>query len=416
MSKPRIKVSQYNLDAWQNAASGMGIAGIDKNLYDKFSFIGAKIDWQTLSWIYRYDWLAKKICDRPAKDAVRRWIVTEDKNLLTQFETLKAKKKYRQAISWARLYGGAAVLIITDDGRSAEPLDAKKVNKVVDLKVVDRYHLQPVGTVSDPFAVNFSEPEFYTTNNGTVFHHSRVQKFLGSDLTFDEAEREQYWGGSYIELYQSAIKSFQGSMQDVRHIMTESSISELKIPNLTASVVAGGTIFDAIQKRVDQFNLSKSVYRTAVMDKEEDHDFKNRQLTGLADLLDRFMTQVSAATEFPELVLFGKSPKGLNSSQEEQLDVYYDMVRGSIQEEDLMPAINTVAACLSGGNIPEWDFAPLSEPTDKEKAEIRSAEASAVASIASVAMLAPEDIIKHLNSTGHFNLPENDINPNLLDE
>ena len=410
--KPRIRLERdgsYRLDAWQNAVSGMGVAGIDKAVNTRFSFYGSKIDWITLSLMYRYDWLTRKICDRPAMDAVRRGINIEDgtnKELITGLERIGFKAKARKSISWSRLYGGAALLLIVDDGKDpSEELDPSKVKSIIDIRPVDRHHLQPLGLITDPYVINFQQPEFYTTNNGTKFHHSRVLKFTGTDLTQDQYETEQYWGGSYIELYNDVVKSFQGSTQDVRAVMTELSIGVLKIPGLTDGIAMGGDIFNKIQARLDKFNASKSIYRTAAMDKEEEFDFKNRQLSGLSDLLDRFMTIVAGATEMTELVLFGTSPSGLNASQEEQMAVYYDMVQG-IQEGELTQATNTVLACLNNGVTPEWEYNPLQSPSGDQKADMRLKEAQAIAAVADYAGLMPEDVTAHLNSTGHFDLPD----------
>ena len=409
--KPRIQVSSdgnYNLDSWANTVSGMGIAGIDKSVTTRFSYLSSKIDWITLSLMYRYDWLARKICDRPAMDATRRGITIKDssnKVILTELERLGFKSKSKKAISWGRLYGGAALLLIVEDGMTAAvPLNPSKVKRIIDIRVIDRHHLQPQGLIADAYAINFQEPEFYTTNNGTIFHNSRVLKFNGACLTQDQYETEDYWGGSYIELYNDAVKQFQGSMQDVRHIMTEQSIGMLKIPGLTNSVAMGGDIFTSIQKRLDKFNMSKSIYRTAAMDSEEEFDFKTRQISGLGDLMDRFMTNVSGATEIGELVLFGKSPSGLNASQEEQLSIYYDMVSG-VQEGDLMSATNTVLACINKGSIPEWTFKPLQEQTEAAKADTRLKEAQTMQAVADIAGLMPEAIVDHLNKTGLFDLP-----------
>ena len=413
--KPRLKPNpdgSYNFDAWQNPASGMGIRGIDKTLQGRFGTVG-KLDWRVLSAMYRYDWLARKICERPAMDAVRRWINLDDDAVLAELERLGVKKKAKQAISWGRLYGGAALLLIVEDGMTpADPLNPEKVRRVIDVKVADRHYLQPQGNITDPYATHFGEPEFYVTNAGVMFHHSRVLKFTGADLTQDQMEQELHWGGSYVELYHEVVKSFQSSMQDVRHIMTESSVGMLKIPGLTQSVAMGGNIFDSIQKRLDNFNLSKSVYRTAAMDAEEEFDYKQRQLTGLSDIMDRFMTQVAGATDLGELVLFGTSPSGLNASQEEQLAVYYDMVR-SVQEDDLMPALNTIIACLTRGKVPEWDYKPLMEPSDKEKAEVREIESRAVANIAQHVMWQPEDVKRHLNETGHFDIADDALDQGI---
>lgn len=403
-NKPRVTVdsgAKYNIDAWQNSASGMGTTTNDKSIYDQFGF-SASLKQPVLSAMYKADWLSRKICERPANDAVRRWINMDDKNILAMLEKLQIKKKAKQAVSWSRLYGGSALLLITN---SSPETPLKPSEKLIDVRAVDRYNIQPQGQIIDPYNNWFGEAEFYITNNGTHFHHSRVLKFYGTDLTQDLKDQELGWGGSYVELCQTAIKSFSASMQDVRHIMTESSIGMLKIPGLTEAIVSGGTIYDSINRRLTSFNLSKSLYRTAAMDGEEEFDFHARPLNGLSDLLDRFMTTVSGATDMPELILFGKTPSGLNASQEEQLAVYYDMVR-SIQESDLMLALNSIIGQLNGGNIPRWDYKPLLEPSDMTKADIRLKEAQAITAVADVAALMPSTIIEHLNKTGHFDLDE----------
>jgi hypothetical protein len=194
--------------------------------------------------------------------------------------------------------------------------------------------------------------------------------------------------------------------------MSEQSLGVLKIPDLTNSAAMGGDIFNAIQKRLDKFNLSKSIYRTAAMDKEEEFDFVTRQLSGLSELLDRFMTIIAGATEMGELVLFGTSPSGLNASQEEQLAVYYDMVSG-VREGDLMQATNTVLSCINKGVIPEWEYNPLQEQTEAAKADTRLKEAQTMQAVADIAGLMPEAVVDHLNKTGLFDLPTTGlIDPN----
>lgn len=100
--KPRIQVQggEYRIDAWRNEASGMGVPGMDKTLYGRFGIVG-RLDPTTLSFMYRYDWLARKICDRPASDAVRRWIKIDGDNedaLNAELERLGAKQKIKKAI------------------------------------------------------------------------------------------------------------------------------------------------------------------------------------------------------------------------------------------------------------------------------------------------------------------------------
>lgn len=205
---------------------------------------------------------------------------------------------------------------------------------------------------------------------------------------------------SYIQAYYDSVRMFQASVADIRHIMSENGIGILKVPGLSAS---GKSPREAMQRRLDAFNQGKSVYRSAAIDQQEDFSFVHRQLGGLSDLMEQFMTVVAGATDMPALVLFGKSPSGLNSSQEEIMSVYYDSIR-DIQEGDMTQAINLVTQCLSGGEVPEWDYLPLSEPSSSQMATIRLQEAQAAQIIADVAGLTGEAVIAHLNQTGAFTL------------
>lgn len=98
--KPRIQVQggEYRIDAWRNEASGMGMPGMDKTLYGRFGTVG-RLDPAALNLMYRYDWLSRKICDRPASDAVRRWIKIDGDNedqIEADLERLGAKQKIKR--------------------------------------------------------------------------------------------------------------------------------------------------------------------------------------------------------------------------------------------------------------------------------------------------------------------------------
>ena len=76
MSKQRVRVragtnaatTDDNFDGWANVASGRGVT--DKTAYDMFAPSG-ELRQETLSLLYERDWLARKVCERPAKDSTR---------------------------------------------------------------------------------------------------------------------------------------------------------------------------------------------------------------------------------------------------------------------------------------------------------------------------------------------------------
>src|SRR5690606_5520821 len=125
------------------------------------------------------------------------------------------------------------------------------------------------------------------------------------------------WGGSYVAMAWSAIAAYNETLQDASFLLKESGVGILTVPGLTTAQSMGMTASQAVMNRANTFNQGKSIYRAAVLDKEESFNFVNRSLQGIPDFVDRFATAVAGATGLSEMMLFGKSPAGLNASQEE---------------------------------------------------------------------------------------------------
>lgn len=422
MTKPRLKLNNdgtaYRVDAWSNGVSGQGVPGIDKSQATRYMpSLFSRMDQITLGLLYRTDWLSRKICQRPADDATRRFIeikglTDEQRDLVNErIESLRLRRKIKQSIAWSRLYGGAAVIRVYANGGRPDT-EYRGGGKLIDLISIDRYNLAPQDLNDDATSPYFQKPETYRATNGVVYHRSRISLFTGADLTYDQQRTEQGWGGSYVELAYEAIKSFQGSMQDVNFLLQESGIGILKMPGTTQIKAMGGGPAQALMNRANIFAEGKSIYRVGVLDAQEDFQFANRSLQGIPDILDRFMTVIAGASEMTELILFGKSPSGLNASQEEQLSSYYDIV-ATIQEGEPTDLINDVMRDLEvelGIEKIDWEWQPLLQVSSVNRATIMTNTATAIASIADVAGLEPKEVRNALNATGFWDLPEDDDN------
>lgn len=413
------KETEYNMDSWANNLSGMGIAGMDKTESTVFNPYGNKLAQQQLEAMYRYDWLSRKICERPAKDATRKFIrlAKENPAIEKKLKKLKLRQKIKKAVAWGRLFGGAGVVLITKGDDPEDELDPSKVTDIIELEVFDRYSLMPVLYDTDPESCMYQQPILYQNRFGARFHRSRVSKFIGAELTYEGTLNENYWGGSLVEAYWDAIRNLQATMQDLRAIMSELNLGILKVPGLTAGNAMGDQSPAMVnqQRRLNAFNAGKSVHRAAAIDSKEDFQFVNRSVTGVADISDRFMTSVSAATDFmPELVLFGKTPAGLNATSEEQLQVYYDGI-SDIQQDQIAPCVDLVLSCLA--DDVEWEFETLWEMSDVQKADVMQKTSQAIAAIADVTGLTPEEARMQLNQYSAWDLEESDSDaPNMVDD
>lgn len=412
------KGTEYRVDAWTNGLSGLGVPGLDKTQSTGYSVNGLGILNQfTLKSMYRNDWLSRKVCVRPAQDATRKFVQFADadlhKKLEEKFREIKLRQKIKTAISWSRLFGGAGIVLITNESDPTKPLKPSELDRLVDIEVYDRWWLNPVSYDLDYNSTNYMQPLVYQTGYGKQFHHSRICKFHGNELTREDLIENQYWGGSVVEQCYSAIRDLQATYQDVRHILTELNIGILKIPNLTNTQVQGGPAA-AVQRRASQFNATKSNQRTAVIDSKEEFNFVNRTLTGVPDVMDRFKEAAAGACDMQELVLFGKSPSGLNASQEEQMQLHYDGIE-DLRQDQVAPCIDTVLqAC--GYEGAEWSFESLWEMSDKDKATVMRDSAQAATALYNMGFT-PEQVEKQLNQLGVWDFDgEDDDAPNLLDD
>ena len=105
------------IDSLQNFVAGLGTSR-DKAAHSLYS--ATVLTDQQLSDMYRTSWLARKIIDIIPLDATRQWRAWQAKN--DNIETIEAledklaiRNKVREALTKARLFGGAALYIGTRD-------------------------------------------------------------------------------------------------------------------------------------------------------------------------------------------------------------------------------------------------------------------------------------------------------------
>jgi hypothetical protein len=119
--------------------------------------------------MYRGDFLARKLVDAPAEDATREWRQwhAEDKKTVEAIQQVeiahKLQKKTKDAITRARLYGGAALVLGVDQGESDEPLDVTKCGKgsLKFIAVMNRYELNAGPRIYNVDSPWYTRPEYY---------------------------------------------------------------------------------------------------------------------------------------------------------------------------------------------------------------------------------------------------------------
>lgn len=385
-------------DGWMNLLTGLGIKGRDKTASTTFRAC-PYFTWIELDDLYRADGLTRRIIDIVANEMMRQgWeLEGDEKDLIAgQLDELNAYAKITALIAYARLYGGALLVMGIADGRPLdEPVDEENINNIAWLHLFDRYQCQVDITcycqdLNDP---NYGMPDFYTitdnlTTNIFTVHHSRVLRMDWSLLTTRQRNINQGWGDSAIVSIYDELKNYGAAFANTSAIMQDFVNGILKIPGLSQSM-ASACGEEQLMKRLDIANLSKGVTGMFVLDGSEDYQKLSTNVSGLEGLIDRFMLSVSSVTGIPASLLFGKAPAGLNATGESDVRNFYDMVK-QLQEFKLKPVLEKLVKYLMlakdgpfiGVEPENWNvkFVPLWQNTEEQEALVRkiTAETDAI--------------------------------------
>jgi phage-related protein (TIGR01555 family) len=282
--------SELRIDgALTNVLTGMGVPGKDRKLGNSIR-INALLSENQLEELYKNGLIRRYIDAIP--EAILRHHPTitlgsttpEDENtdLIPDFNRFLQASHFdhalREVVQLQRLYGGAGLVLLLDDGGTPEePVNLKTLRGVRGYVPLSRHELIP----EDVSFTDYSKPEHYriSTNQrlepgqtesyvNTLIHSSRVARFDGLYLPWNLRARNTGWGMSCIEVIWDAFQNYEGALSGLNSLLSEGDLLVHKIPGLMQRIASGGEA--DIRKRLEINNLARSVYGALVVDKEEE--------------------------------------------------------------------------------------------------------------------------------------------------
>ncbi len=425
------------IDAFQNTLARLGTN--TPNLMEGTSYPLTRLTrkYQLMNSLYRSHWIVRKIIDVPQEDMLKNWIdlntdVTPE--LIDRFQkTIRktyTRAKILQGLKWGRLYGGAAGIIMIDGQEEilAEPLDYNSImpDSYKGLIIVDRWSgVNPsIETVEDANSPDFGLPLKYTitVQNGQSFeiHHTRVVRFLGRDLPEWEAQAEQRWGISEIELVFDELKKRDNTSWNIASLIFLANIRVLKMEGManilsTQAAKAQQNLYQALQAQ----NWIMSNMGMMVLGEKDDLDSKQFAFSGLNDIYQSFMLDIAGCAEMPVTKLFGRAPAGMNATGESDMQNYEDTLTGR-KESHLRPVLDKVlpvVALSSWGQIPDdfdYAFKPSRTLTNENRAELADKKGKVILDMFNAGLINKVQGLKELqqmeDETGMFsNITDEDI-------
>lgn len=377
-------------DGMANVVAGLGTSR-DKNYWNEWLPVVA-LGRPALENMFRGSWLARRIVTTKTNDMTREWISITWKDRAKDEEGPKAlkkaeaqfgvKRKFNEAIRWARLHGGAAIVIGIKGQDLATPLDVKTVKKdsLQYLRVFDRWRLQGApGQLDEESDVNFGMPLFYMLDSQVKIHWSRVVRFNGDPLPYDAWRNNQMWDDSVLQAAISSVNAYTGVTQGISSMIWESNVDIIRVKGFF-DLIGTKAGEEKLVKRFAASALMKSFNRLLLIDKDEEYQQKETHFAGVVATIGEFRQDLSGACDVPITRLWGQSPAGMNATGESDLTNYYDSVAG-LQETDVIPQATRVYDVLipsTLGHTPdevEITANSLWQMSDTEKATLQKLRA-----------------------------------------
>lgn len=422
MNEPTARILDEKLkDGLENLIANLG-TDLDKRAYSKFvnsKRLSDPGNIEEINALYRTDWLAGKVIDIIPNDMTREWrSFTGDIDpelvdlLVTEENRLCLPKTFNLAHKWGRLYGTAFIVMAIDDGLPVDqPLNMNSIKKggLRHIKVVDRHRMNTsdIIPINDPMNPKYGMPEYYRINETSVkIHHSRVLRFDGVMLPFDEFRRNNYFSDSVLDRLYDAITNLNTVTTSSASMVYETNVDIMKVEGLMnyLQTEAGELL---LRRRFALASTLKSFNNMLLLDSKEDFTSKTNSFSGLPDLIDRFSQILSAATDIPATRLLGNSASGMNATGEGDLKNYYDKIRSDQNFEykpllDHFDIIMAKSLGLPDGIDLEYKFNSLFQMTPEQEALLQKTKADRDAIYLDRGVVTEEIVAKELQQDGTY--------------
>ena len=409
-------------DGFSNALARLGAN--TPNLLNATEYTMSRMtrDFGTLNAMYRDSWIVRRIVDIIPADMLKNWITITSglspdllKKIDIELRRTQLIKKLQEGMCWGRLYGGAlGIMLIRGQGSPEQLAMPLRLDEMVPgdfagLVTLDRWNgVSPSSELCDDITDSeYGLPEAYLVTDPidgsmTRIHHSRCIRFVGNNLPFWEKQAELYWGASVIEAIFDELKKRDNVSWNIAQLTFMANLRVLKMQDLGQTLGATDAMSQAeLYRTLTAQNWLASNMGIQIMDAADGLETHQYTFGGLADCYQQFIMDISGAAEIPVTKLFGRSPSGLNATGESDLQNYYDMI-GEKQESLLRPILNKLLPPFMMslfGAVPDdldFDFNPVSEPSDKERADLAKSGTDNVVAAVNAGLVSKRTALKEL--------------------
>jgi phage-related protein (TIGR01555 family) len=303
--------------------------------------------------------------------------------------------EFTRAGEYENAYGGAVVWPMVDDASPdySNPIRAGRSTSIKCLRTLEPRHMTPVSYYRDIGHPKYGRPMRYritassrggTTQNGQLVHESRLIVFPGVEVALDQVSFNPGFGDSILNRAHSVVNMYGISWAGIATLLQRIEQGVLQMEGL-GKILAEDDERVAVEAMI-RLDKLRSLLKMLVIDKNDTFTRHGVPLTGVRDIMELLMCEVSSAADMPQTALFGRSPAGQNATGESDEQVW-DRDVGSYQTKRLEPRVKDLAirymtsndSVTGGVELEDWsvEWLPLREPTEQEIAETNDKQSSA---------------------------------------
>lgn len=381
----------FTADSYDNFDARVGSQTPNQHAHSQYLPNFTSRNRQEIEWCYRSSWIIGKAVDLIADDMTRKGIrITSEIDpkargiIESTLEELEIWDQLSDSIKWGRLYGGAVGFLMIDGQDPATPLRLETVGEgqFRGILPLDRWMIQPsYGERVQELGPDYTKPEFYEltqTSNGLRgwrMHHTRIIRFDGVTLPFNQRITENEWGMSIVERIWDRLTAYDSTTLGAAQLVYKAHLRTYKVDKLREKIAFGGEGFEKLVKQINSIRRFQSNEGLTLMDKEDEFDTHQYSFSGLDNILQQFSEQISGAVDIPLVRFFGQSPSGF-STGDSDLANYYDSI-ASHQKRRLRNPLRKVLELISrselGKPLPDdftFEFNPLWQLSDVDRSTV----------------------------------------------
>lgn len=322
--------------------------------------------------------------------------------LENDLQSFRIKSIFNRALATTGYQGGCLVYVDVgelDDEEKKTPLylDAATFKKgsFRGLRIIEPINLYPGRyDTLDPTSEDYFNPETWFVL-GKEYHRSRFLYFAQNEVPLILKPLYNFFGISLAQQVLEYVQNFTENRRSAQRLLNKFSLT---IWRTDMSQFLSGGDCNSLTQRVKYFNAQRSNDGTVLLDKEtEEMEQINTPLSGVTDIVSMSLDLAPVILGISKDKYFGDLPKGLNASSEGTNRIYYDKIQ-SLNEKICYDNVEKVLKILQLNRYGEIDdnisfqFAPLWEMDERERAEINKVKADTAAVYLDRGALSAEEV------------------------